>query len=879
MQPSSASSALDDVLESINAPNFVDFNGEATWTGDRWFDMHGAYTPSGLARSRPFVPQTPELNKENPGVLSSPAQQTPVSARKTPISSRKTPAVQPCRTPLRVVQATEQGTVDKQRLYPTPEKPSGGAGTEQAKSDRTEGGADAPEADSFDVIEIDFGDGSEHVDEAAGGEAPPAVAALMQDDGTAVQAAQPQEEGRPSHEGPIPAWLVVEDAEEAGEKREEAPAAPRPAPAAPVPAPAPGNLRSVPWATTIDVAPAAKKQAPVLRPRPSSARAPAAPTAASKARAARASVARPSSAGRRAVSVLRGRASRVEEPAARRRAASLSPLREEGEDAGLARAGPPTLRTTSRLRGKREASTEEREMEVSRKGREFAASLKELNRRMMEKALVGDGLRPNLHSTKELTRPHEPRLRTAERTTLSGDGRSTSAGRSRSATRRETETPRGDYIPLAQSVERFLTKTPTRFHSKPRAQDKPSPPPKAVPHSTVPVAPALATDTRVGRKPAPPRTSDVEAEEARRLAGSFKARPLDRRVLESRGDLGVPRVPKKPTTEAHEPQLRTAQRATAQLNASALSEAAELERSFKARPYNAKRMAAAEMPPPPPRAPLTEPQSPALATRQRASVRPKAEAPAPPPAFRARPMPVPEPPRPEARPAPKAPTSPEPFRLATEERGAARRAEWLAAVETEMRQEAAAREFRAREMPVGSPMRVVYPEHAIEVKPFSVSLERVELAKARMAALIAEKARRIQEEAEFHARAWDRDRAEDYWTPHLDNRPPVQPEEPGLHSSERAERRRQFDAVMAAKEAEIAAARSELLAAKEEEERREVAEMRRSMVHHAEPIRRYKPTAITRSTAPLTEPKTPTLETTRRTRSRTNGADESFALA
>lgn len=96
------------------------------------------------------------------------------------------------------------------------------------------------------------------------------------------------------------------------------------------------------------------------------------------------------------------------------------------------------------------------------------------------------------------------------------------------------------FVALAEMVQKFVSETPKRFHSRPHDQDHfvPSDKPFSPLQCTIPASPDLATAARS-------RPMLVVEEEK---FPTFKAAPIDPKVFESRGDYGVPRVEKKPCT-------------------------------------------------------------------------------------------------------------------------------------------------------------------------------------------------------------------------------------------------------------------------------------------------------------------------------------------
>lgn len=104
-------------------------------------------------------------------------------------------------------------------------------------------------------------------------------------------------------------------------------------------------------------------------------------------------------------------------------------------------------------------------------------------------------------------------------------------------------------IPLAEMLRRLENQTPETWKRVARA---PSPVKKL--ELTVP-KPFNFHSTRRRRSI---RNSDVSIKT--KTTNMFKARPLNRKIFESGGDLGVPRIPKKPLTEPISPKFSTLKR-------------------------------------------------------------------------------------------------------------------------------------------------------------------------------------------------------------------------------------------------------------------------------------------------------------------------------
>lgn len=95
------------------------------------------------------------------------------------------------------------------------------------------------------------------------------------------------------------------------------------------------------------------------------------------------------------------------------------------------------------------------------------------------------------------------------------------------------------FVAMAEMVQKFVSETPKRFHSRPADQDHFEPIKMAMPlKNTIPQSPMLETATRM-------RPVYLPEQE---VFPPFKAAPIDVKVFESQGDYGVPRVEKKQPT-------------------------------------------------------------------------------------------------------------------------------------------------------------------------------------------------------------------------------------------------------------------------------------------------------------------------------------------
>lgn len=355
----------------------------------------------------------------------------------------------------------------------------------------------------------------------------------------------------------------------------------------------------------------------------------------------------------------------------------------------------------------------------------------------------------------------------------------------------------------------------------------------------------------------------------------FKARPVSARVLQSSGDLGVPRVPKQPPTEPLEFHLSTATR-TRPVHAPQPPPQAE----FKARPLDPSLFEGpvgvrAVAPPP-----LTVPVSPPLSKPERKRKSPEVQ-----PAFKARPMPVFERPQLLASQQKRARqlTQPEPFHLESEERRLKHEAQLAAQLEQQRHEEAERAQFRARPMRVDSPLQP-QPSSRPLTLPEPFDLKSAELAERARAAA---QERAMREHVELAA-GFDSFRARPVpafvtgaspaAAVHKSEKPLTEIDDFTLPSEQRAAQRRAFDARQAEKQRLAEQQRQQQLQAKLAREKAEVARLRMQMVPKARPVLKAQPLAVNRSEKRLTEPVSPKFSTKQRALVRT-ARDENSRLA
>eukprot|EP00271_Cylindrocystis_brebissonii_P013040 TRINITY_DN32596_c0_g1_i1.p1 TRINITY_DN32596_c0_g1~~TRINITY_DN32596_c0_g1_i1.p1 ORF type:complete len:791 (-),score=170.30 TRINITY_DN32596_c0_g1_i1:425-2797(-) len=115
------------------------------------------------------------------------------------------------------------------------------------------------------------------------------------------------------------------------------------------------------------------------------------------------------------------------------------------------------------------------------------------------------------------------------------------------------------YVSMMEMVQNFHKKTPKRYHTVAPSENHPQIEAHAEAQFTVPRGPYLATALR--ERQTRSKSSKEMEEEALAKMPKFKARPLDRKVLEGDTTFAVPRLSKQPLTQPEAFHFATADRA------------------------------------------------------------------------------------------------------------------------------------------------------------------------------------------------------------------------------------------------------------------------------------------------------------------------------
>ncbi|NXD86478.1 TPX2B protein, partial [Halcyon senegalensis] len=426
--------------------------------------------------------------------------------------------------------------------------------------------------------------------------------------------------------------------------------------------------------------------------------------------------------------------------------------------------------------------------------------------------------------------------------------------------KRKLEETTSEYVSLAEQVEAFQKRTPSRYHLRSRKSEEGPVPRKVVKaRLTNPKTPVLLTKQRF-RPTTCKTTAELEAEEMEKIQQyKFKARELDHKIFE-----GGPLLPKKPPVKELTQPIGFELEIEKRIQERESKKQQEEEHfEFHSRPCPTKILEDVVGVPEKKALPVTVPKSPAFTLKNRTRVSGKDEEKEKEavPVIKANPMPhygVPfKPKMPEQRhvevcpfsfdardkerqiqkekkieelqkeevpkfkalPLPyfdqvklpekkvKTPTQPEPFNLQIDERGAAKLQSWKQQLKEDLKRQKEAACFKAR------PNTVVYQE------PFVPRKENKLLSESLSGSVV--------------------------------------PENFELATEKRAKERQEFEKRLADIEATKERYQEQVRQQQEEREKEEVAKLRQELVHKANPIRKYRSVEVKPSDQPLTMPKSP----------------------
>lgn len=429
---------------------------------------------------------------------------------------------------------------------------------------------------------------------------------------------------------------------------------------------------------------------------------------------------------------------------------------------------------------------------------------------------------------------------------------------SKGSKRKEDE--QGTYVSMAQQIEQFQKRTPTRYHMRSQRSQERGPSPVKGNHLklTRPHSPHLMTRQR--SRPTTVKSSlELEAEEVEQLQKfKIKAQELNKKILEGPEELKKPAVKEPTVPEGFE--LEIERRLQERQASRKPQEGEEKLHSFKAKPLP-KRVLEGVLGLPDKKVPYpTVPESPAFALKKRVRLERKLEEVKPPSPVKAPPVPhfgLPFQPRlPENHHVEVCPFS-------FEERERERRALKAKKLE-EMRNEEVP-QFKAQPLPDFD--TVVLPEkkrlEPTKTEPFRLLIdERGAVRSSRWEQMVKEEQKHQEEAASFKARPNTVTQKEPF-RPKKESRGAVD-----VHSStvveafelateRRAREWQEYERMLGEKEA--LRARMEVEQRREEAQKvkEEIVRLRQEQVHKAQPVRHYKPVAVKKSEVPLTVPESP----------------------
>ncbi|XP_036608313.1 targeting protein for Xklp2 isoform X3 [Trichosurus vulpecula] len=415
------------------------------------------------------------------------------------------------------------------------------------------------------------------------------------------------------------------------------------------------------------------------------------------------------------------------------------------------------------------------------------------------------------------------------------------------------------YVPLAQQVEAFHKRTPSRYHLRSKKDDEgllPSKP--SVLKITNPQTPVFKTKQRT-RPVTCKSTAELEAEELEKIQQyKFRARELDSRILEG-GPILPKKPPVKPPTQAIGFDLEIEKRIQER---EAKKKTEEDHFEFHSRPCPTRILEDVVGIPEKKKLPTTIPKSPAFALKNRVRVftREDEEEEEPTGIIKSNPMPhygVPFKPRiPEQRTVEVCPFS-------FDSRDKERQLQKEKKVKELQKIEEQVPKFKAQPLPQFD--TVSLPEKKVktltQLEPFHLQTdERGALKAQTWKQQLEEDLKQQKEAACFKARPNTVIHQEPF-VPKKEKKPASVQEPFQLATERRARERQEFEKQVAEVEAQKAQKLEEARQREEERKKEELAKLRQELVHKANPIRRYQGVEVKPSDQPLTLPVSPKFST------------------
>ncbi|TFK02174.1 tripartite motif-containing protein 54-like [Platysternon megacephalum] len=562
----------------------------------------------------------------------------------------------------------------------------------------------------------------------------------------------------------------------------------------------------------------------------------------------------------------------------------LSPARPKGK---LTMPTTPTMLKRKYLSGKLK-STEEQELEKMRQLQQETMDLRKKNEESLIAAIAGSG-QPVKKTTGQVTKPIDFHFCTDERIKQHTESQPGSeykkldfiaALRKHPASparvgkgptipkpfnlscgnKRKFEETTSEYVPLAQQIENFQKRTPSRYHLRSRRTDEspiPVKPLKA--RLTQPKTPLLQTKQRL-RPVTCKSAAELEAEEIEKLRQyKFKAQELNPRIIE-----GGPILPKKPPVKEPTQPIGFDLEIEKRIQERESKKQKEEEHfEFHSRPCPAKILEDIVGVPEKKPLPVTVPKSPAFALKNRIrmpdSEEEKGEEVVP--VIKANPMPhygVPF--------KPKAPTQRHvevcPFSFDSRDRE-----RWMQKEKKiEELQKEEVPKFKALPLPqfdhINLPHKKV--KNATQPEPFHLQTDERGATKSQIwQQQIKEDLKRQKEAACFKANPNTIVHQEPF-VPKKDSKPisenlsgSIVAESFELATEKRAKERQEFKKRLAVLETEKEKLQEEARQQEAEQEKEELSRLRQELVHKANPVRKYRSLEVKPSDQPLTMPKSP----------------------
>ncbi|KAM6378491.1 targeting protein for Xklp2 isoform 3-T4 [Pluvialis apricaria] len=417
--------------------------------------------------------------------------------------------------------------------------------------------------------------------------------------------------------------------------------------------------------------------------------------------------------------------------------------------------------------------------------------------------------------------------------------------------KRKLEETTSEYVSLAEQVEAFQKRTPSRYHLRSRKSDGPVPG-KMKARITNPKTPVLLTKQRF-RPVTCKTTAELEAEELEKMQQyKFKARELDHKIFE-----GGPLLPKKPPVKELTQPIGFELEIEKRIQERESKKKQEEEHfEFHSRPCPTKILEDVVGVPEKKALPVTVPKSPVftLKNRTRMSGRDEEKEKEVVPVIKANPMPhygVPfKPKMPEQRHVEVCPFS---FDARDRER--------------QIQKEKKIEELQKEEVPKFKALPLPYFDHVklpekkvknpTQPEPFNLQVDERGAAKLQSwKQQLKEDLKKQKEAACFKARP-NTVVYQEPFVPKKENMLLSVPESFELATEKRAKERQEFEKRLADKEAIRERYQEQVRQQQEEREKEEVAKLRQELVHKANPIRKYRSVEVKPSDQPLTMPKSP----------------------